>query len=81
MSCSEAGFVEFEGLPGMIKTGCQLSPANNSKYSYEHTPRISCRAQDQLSDSGEGVVRLITAKETRGDVYYQVNGRFQTIII
>ena len=77
-AASEAGFVEYEGLPGMIKTGCQLSPTNYSKYCYEHAPRISCRTQDQLSDSREeGVVRLITAKkETRGDVYYQVNGRF-----
>ena len=70
-AASEAGFVEYEGLPGMIKTGCQLSPTNYSKYCFEHAPRISCRTQDQLSDSREGVVRLITVKkETRGDVYY-----------
>jgi hypothetical protein len=82
-AASEAGFVEYEGLPGMIKTGCQLSPANSSKYCYEHAPRISRRTQDQLSDSGEeGVIRLITAKkETRGDVYYQVKWQISNTII
>ena len=74
-AASEAGFVEYEGLPGMIKTGCQLSPVNYSKYCYEHAPRISVRTQDQLPDRGEeGVVRLITAKKTtRNDVFYQVH--------
>ena len=38
-AASEAGFVGYEGLPGMNKTGCQLSPANYSKYCYEHAPK------------------------------------------
>ena len=73
-AASEAGFVEYEGLPGMIKTGCQLSPAYSSKYCYEHAPRVSHRTDDLLQDNGEeSVVSLITAKkETRSGVYYQV---------
>lgn len=78
-AASEAGFVEYEGLPGKIKTGCQLSPTFCSKYCYEHAPRASLMTKDDLSDSGEeGVVRLITAKkETRSGVYYQVEMNFQ----
>ena len=73
-AANEAGFVEYEGLPGMIKTGCQLSPVSYSKYCFEHAPRISTRTQDQLPDSREEVIRLITAKkETRTGIYYQVS--------
>jgi len=76
-AASEAGFTEFEGLPGAIKTGCPLSPGYQSKYCYEHAPRISQRTagEDQTHDCGEGIVRLITAKkQTRSETYYQVNG-------
>ena len=31
---TEAGFVKYEGLPGAIKTGCQLSPMYQSRYCY-----------------------------------------------
>lgn len=75
-AASEAGFTEYEGLPGVIKTGCQLSPAYQSKYCYTHAPRISRRTggEDQAYVcTEEGIVRLITAKkQTRSETYYQV---------
>ena len=40
-AATEAGFVKFEGLPGAIKTGCQLSPGYQSRYCYNHAPRVS----------------------------------------
>ena len=46
-AASEAGFTEYEGLPGLIKTGCQLSPGYQSKYCYEHAPRISKRTSEE----------------------------------
>ena len=77
-AASEAGFTEYEGLPGSIKTGCQLSPGYQSKYCYEHTPRISpmtAREDQTLDCAKEGIVRLITAKkQTRSETYYQVHG-------
>lgn len=67
-AATEAGFIEFDGLPEAIKTGCQLSPAYNSKYCYDHSPRV---ARTNAKESG--IVRLITAKkETRNGTYYQV---------
>ena len=75
-AASEAGYIEYESLPGVIKTGCQLSPGYQSKYCYEHAPRISQMTgrDDQTSAHLEsGVVRLITAKKhTRKETYYQV---------
>ena len=35
----DAGFVQFPGLPGQIKTGCMASPAFKSRYCIWHSPR------------------------------------------
>ena len=68
---TEAGFVEYEGLPGAIKTGCQLSPGYQSRYCYHHAPRVSTIENE--SDLNEGVAKFIVAqKQTRNDTYYQV---------
>ena len=68
---SEAGFMEYEGLPGFVNSGCQLSPLGKSKYCYRHAPRICLR--DIEGSPSDGVVKLITAKkETRNGIYYQV---------
>ena len=84
-AATEAGFVEFEGLPGAIKTGCQLSTGYQSRYCYHYAPRVSTIQGEQSSHSisgtlqgeqsghSEGVVKLITAqKQTRSGTYYQV---------
>ena len=82
-AASEAGFIEYESLPGAIKSGCQFSPGYQSKYCHEHAPRISQRtiAEDQASGHSEaGVVKLITAKkQTRKETYYQVYTRVTTL--
>ena len=35
-AANEARFTEYEGLPGIIKTGCQLSPGYQSRYCHKH---------------------------------------------
>ena len=76
-AATEAGFIEYEDLPGVIKTGCQLSPEHQSKYCYNHAPRVSQRAvevETQQESSEESVVQLITAKKTtRNGTYYQLH--------
>ena len=73
-AASEAGYIQYEGLPTMIKNGCQLSPGYASKYCFHHAPRIAINKETSTSWSDhEGVVKLITAKkETRSGLYYQV---------
>ena len=69
-AATEAGFIEYEGLPGVIKTGCQLSPGYQSKYCYHHAPRVT-RAGN--NDTEEDIIKLITGKKTtRNGTYYQV---------
>lgn len=72
-AATEAGFIEYDGLPGIIKTGCQLSPGYQSRYCHNHAPRVSRQAVEGKVQQEESVVKLITAKkQTRGGTYYQV---------
>ena len=74
-AATEAGYVEYSGLPGAIKTGCQETPAFLSKFCYEHAPRVGKKLSEvkDPSDVEENVVAFITnKKETRSGLYYQV---------
>ena len=73
-ACNSAGWLKFDGLPGKIKTGCQLTPAWQSKYCYDHAPRLHSK-MEHVSESycPEEVVQIITGKkQTRNGTYYQV---------
>ena len=43
----DAGFIEFEGLPGLIKTGCTASPAYKSQYCDLHKNHACELAHDE----------------------------------
>ena len=79
-AASEAEYIEYEGLPGALKTGCQFSPAYQTKYCNTHAPRISLKTdgkETKESCNKEGVMRMITAKkQTRSETYYQVRCNF-----
>ena len=80
-AATEAGFIEYAGLPGTIKTGCQQTPAYQSKFCYEHSPRVGkCgEGTDQSVSVEDNVVVLITSKkQTRRGIYYQVCGPQQS---
>ena len=49
-AATEAGFATFKGLPGAIKTGCQLSPGYQSKFCSYHSPRVACISADKEMD-------------------------------
>ena len=61
-AATESGYIEYEGFPGAI-TGCQQSPAYQSKYCYHHSPRIARISADddapQQSTNTEGVEELL----------------------
>ena len=68
-AATKAGFVQYEGLPRAITTGCQLSPALQSKFCIHHTPRVA----HMSSSAKDNVIGLITnKKETRNGTYYEV---------
>ena len=71
-SATEAGFIEYNSLPGAIKTGCQLSPCSTSKFCYHHAPRVSHTTEPGTGT--EGCTKIITAsRETRNGKHCQVS--------
>lgn len=80
-AATEAGYVQYDDLPGAIKTGCQLSPLQTSKFCYYHAPRtckeLHCDPEKEVGSLAsiceEGIVKCIVAKKiTRSNTYYQV---------
>jgi hypothetical protein len=91
----DAGYIEFEGLPGKIKTGCQSSPQYNGRYCASHAPNapscdVTIDEEDMLELTGtvkrrpsNAVAKMIVAKKiTRKETYYQVcNHTMKTLIL
>ena len=72
-AATKAGFVQYEGLPGAITTGCQLYPAFQSKFCIHHTPRVAHMSSSDGKSSKDNIIGLITnKKETRNGTYYEV---------
>ena len=77
-SATEAGFITFKGLPGTIKTGCQLTPDKKSRYCSKHKPRVCVKPLDDITDAckvdkEEDVAEMILAERiTRSATFYKV---------
>ena len=74
-AATEAGYLEYDGLEGKIKTGCPMTPLQTSRYCYHHATRVSKQEvqQSTMQNEEEGIVKvIISKKETRSGVYYQV---------
>ena len=76
-AAKEAGLIEYPNLPGAIKTGCQSSPLQTSKYCFHHAPRVGTQSDlcnpNQVEDvstlhsrnstNQEGIVSYIIQKK------------------
>ena len=78
-AATEAGYLEYEGLPEKIKSGCQLTPLQAHKCCYFHASRVSkpidqhSTEGSQRADSEEGIIKFIISKKTlRSGTHYQV---------
>lgn len=80
----EAGFVEFSGLPGKLKTGCPNTPQPKSRYCPSHAPTaFTPEGDSSFTDTAvqtasklkhEEQLAFITAKKTtRQNTFYQVH--------
>ena len=78
-AAEEAGYVEYHGLPGMVKTGCMNTPIQTSTFCALHKPR-------EMKTENESTVRalsrgtqhrviesILQEKQTRNGKYYQVS--------
>ncbi len=79
----EAGYAEFCGLPGKMKTGCPNTPQPKSRYCSVHTPTAftpqgstdstDVPATQSTSSKDDEQLAFITAKKiTRQSTFYQV---------
>ena len=81
----EAGFAEFSGLPGKVKTGCPNTPKPNCRYCSSHSPTAftpegdtsSPEAQTEAAVQGttskdEQLAFISAKKTTRQNTFYQV---------
>ena len=81
----DAGYTEFNDLPGKIKTGCPNTPAFKSRYCSIHAPFAAIPQNIEISDDGdkpttcnvtdEGKLAaiIIGKRITRNSILYQVH--------
>ena len=73
----DAGFAEYMGLPGRVKTGCTNTPQFGSRYCAVHTPTAFTSVGDNeaKSEAKPGVYQvafIIDKKTTRQNTFYKV---------
>ena len=72
-AAKDAGFLEYTGLPGQVKTGCMDTPKQSSKLCSNHQPRVAQCASTSTADFQTKVVEMILSKrETRSTTMYEV---------
>ena len=70
-SAKDAGFAEFEGLPGNIKTGCPNTPELKSRFCSKHSPTVvTQQCSDSQYEDQQGII--IAKKTTRQSTLYEV---------
>ena len=79
----EAGYTEYVGLQGKVRTGCMNTPAPGSRFCHLHSDKTAIPQKLNPDDtsttvnapsSEECVVGVITAKRTtRNAIFYQVH--------
>lgn len=74
-AAQDAGYVEYEGLAGSVKTGCMNTPEQQSRFCSSHKPRQIKQASttNSQASSQHGVVEMILKmKTTRTNTFYEV---------
>ena len=61
-AAGEAGFVEYAGLPGKVKTGCMATPEQSSLFCSLHKPR-QLKVSPTNSEGQHGVIEMILRKK------------------
>lgn len=84
-AAKEAGYAEFDGLPGKIKTGCTNTPQLKSRYCPPHTPTVvklqkvdmdehasSSTKKEAPSNQEDQIAYIVGKKTTRQNTFYEV---------
>lgn len=70
----EAGYAQYQGLPGKIRTGCPNTPDLKSRFCSKHKPTVVTPQSDQSElEQSEGLQGIIIGKKTtRQTTLYEV---------
>ena len=69
-AASEAGYLQYDGLPGHVKTGCTNTPEQRSYFCHLHKPRA---LTSPSSNANTVIESVLVKKVTRSITYYKVN--------
>ena len=70
----DAGFMEYEGLPGSVKTGCMNTPEQKSLFCTSHKPRHMKSLGTSSSQDDYSVIEVILSKKaTRNNTFYEAS--------
>ena len=69
-AASEAGYVQYAGLPGKIKTGCTNTPCQKSRFCPAHKPRTL--TTDNEGSSSKVIEMILEKKTLRSHTMYKV---------
>lgn len=82
---TNAGYVEYKGLPGQVRTGCPNTPEFMSRYCSIHKPIVAVpqnislegeAANPSISISEDQVGLIINKRVTRHSTLYEVSNAF-----
>ena len=75
-AASEAGFIEYAGLPGTVKTGCTNTPCQKSRFCNLHKPRT---LSTETARPNSVIEMILEKKTTRSQTMYKVKNYYVTI--
>ena len=68
-AANEAGYIQYDGLPGRVKTGCTNTPEQKHRFCSLHRPRVP-NSNDQ--NKSAVIESVLEKKTTRSITYYKV---------
>ena len=71
-AAGDAGFVEYAGLPGIVKTGYMNSPEQQSRFCSQHKPRQVTFIDNKEHVRCRTVEMILSKKITRSNTLYEV---------
>lgn len=70
---THAGYAEYKGLPGMLRTGCPNTPDYKSRFCLLHKPQNLLQSDDSLAAANEKTGLIIANRTTRQGKLYEVS--------
>ena len=71
-AATEAGYIEYAGLPKSVKSGCTNTPDQISRFCSLHKPRALMPKHCHSNDTNKVIELILEKKSTRSQNFYKV---------